>query len=64
MNASRGDIVLIDMPFSGGGGSKIRPVLVVQNDRDNQRLSNTIVALRDCTNECGHQLRDTLDHVV
>jgi mRNA interferase MazF len=41
----RGDIVLLDFPFSDGSSSKVRPVLVLQNDRDNQRLSNTIVAL-------------------
>jgi mRNA-degrading endonuclease toxin of MazEF toxin-antitoxin module len=28
-----------------GGGGKIRPALVGQCDRDNQRLSNTIVAV-------------------
>ena len=26
-------------------GSKVRPALIVQNDRDNQRLTNAIVAL-------------------
>jgi mRNA interferase MazF len=41
----RGDVVLVDWPFSGGGASKIRPALIVQNDRDNQRLTNTIVAM-------------------
>jgi mRNA interferase MazF len=41
----RGDVVLLDYPYTDGTGSKVRPVLVVQNDRDNQRLSNTIVAL-------------------
>jgi mRNA interferase MazF len=45
MTVSRGDIVLIDYPFSAGTGSKIRPALVVQNDRDNQRLTNSIVAM-------------------
>jgi mRNA interferase MazF len=43
MNVQRGDVVLVDYPHSGGGGTKVRPVLVVQNDRDNQRLLNTIV---------------------
>jgi mRNA interferase MazF len=42
---TRGDVVLLDYPYSDGSGSKIRPVLIVQNDRDNQRLTNTIVAL-------------------
>ena len=44
MNVQRGDVVLIDYPYATGGGTKVRPVLVIQNDRDNQRLLNTIVA--------------------
>src|SRR5262249_15710372 len=43
MNVQRGDVVLVDYPYAAGGGTKVRPVLVVQNDRDNQRLLNTIV---------------------
>lgn len=41
----RGNVVLLDYPFSDGSGSKVRPALVVQNDRDNLRLTNTIVVL-------------------
>jgi mRNA interferase MazF len=44
MNVRRGDIVLATYPFSTGVGAKRRPVLVLQNDRDNQRLTSTIVA--------------------
>jgi mRNA interferase MazF len=44
MSVQRGDIVLTLYPFASGGGVKQRPVLVVQNDRDNGRLTNTIVA--------------------
>lgn len=44
MNVQRGDVVLVDYPYSGGTGSKVRPALVIQNDRDNIRLTNTIVA--------------------
>jgi mRNA interferase MazF len=44
MSVRRGDIVLLDMPFAQGGGAKIRPALVVQDDRNNARMSNTIVA--------------------
>lgn len=45
MNVRRGDVVLVDYPYSAaGGGTKVRPALVVQNDRDNRRLVNTIVA--------------------
>jgi mRNA interferase MazF len=41
----RGDVVLLDHPFADASGSKVRPALVVQNDRDNGRLTNTVVAL-------------------
>ena len=40
----RGDIVLNDFPFPAGTGSKLRPGLVVQNDGNNARLQNTIIA--------------------
>jgi mRNA interferase MazF len=42
---SRGNVVLVDYPFSSGSGFKRRPALVVQNDRDNARLATTIVAM-------------------
>jgi mRNA interferase MazF len=42
---SRGDVVLVDYPFSSGSGFKRRPALVVQNDRDNARLTSTVVAM-------------------
>ena len=41
----RGDIVVIDFPFVTGNSGKKRPALVIQTDRDNQRLTNTIVAM-------------------
>jgi mRNA interferase MazF len=41
----RGDVVILDHPYADGSGSKVRPALVVQNDRDNLRMANTIVAL-------------------
>ncbi len=44
MNIQRGDVVLLEYLYVGGGGSKVRPALVIQNDRDNQRLTNTVVA--------------------
>jgi mRNA interferase MazF len=44
MNVQRGDVVLVDYPYAAGSGTKVQPVLVIQNDRDNQRLLNTIVA--------------------
>lgn len=45
MSIHRGEIVIIDWPFAGGIGGKARPALVIQNDRDNVRLTNTIIAM-------------------
>ena len=45
MRVNRGDIVLVDFPYSNHTGSKIRPALVVQSDVWNQRLDDTILAL-------------------
>ena len=44
MNARRGDVVLVLYPFASGIGGSRHPALIVQNDRDNERLHNTIVA--------------------
>jgi mRNA interferase MazF len=44
MDVHRGDVMLVDYPYASGTGTKVRPVLVVQNELDNQRLANTIVA--------------------
>jgi mRNA interferase MazF len=41
----RGDIVLVDFPFATGSGTKVRPSLVIQCDRNNIRLQDTIVAI-------------------
>jgi mRNA interferase MazF len=43
MNVRRGDILLADYSHALIGSS-LRPVLVVQSDRYNQRLTNTVVA--------------------
>ena len=40
----RGDIVLVDYPFSDRTGSKVRPALVVQADRLNRSITDTILA--------------------
>lgn len=42
---SRGDVVVVQFPYADGTRGKNRPALVVQNDRDNRRLANTIVAM-------------------
>lgn len=42
---NRGDVVIVDFPFTSGTQSKVRPALIVQADRENQRLTKTIVAM-------------------
>ena len=44
MSIKRGDVVMAWFPFSSGNGGKRRPCLIVQNDPDNQKLANTIIA--------------------
>ncbi len=41
----RGDVVIVEIPYVEGRGGKKRPALIVQNDRDNRRLANTVVAM-------------------
>ena len=41
----RGEVVLVDYPYTDRTGSKVRPCIVVQNDTDNVRLDDTIVVL-------------------
>jgi len=47
---NRGDVILVDFPFSDRTGSKVRPALVVQADGLNARLDDTIVALITSSN--------------
>ena len=44
MTLQRGDIALATLAFTARPGAKLRPVLVIQNDRNNGRMRNTIVA--------------------
>ena len=44
MIMKRGEVVLVHYPFASGTGSKLRPALIVQNDQNNQRMTNVIVA--------------------
>jgi mRNA interferase MazF len=41
----RGDVVRVDFPFTDIPGRKKRPAVVVQNDRDNQKIRKTVVAM-------------------
>jgi mRNA interferase MazF len=40
---ARGDVVLAWFPFASGAGGKRRPCVVVQNDEDNGKLTNTMI---------------------
>jgi mRNA interferase MazF len=42
---NRGDVVIVDYPYSDATGRKIRPALVVQSDSKNASLDDTILAL-------------------
>jgi mRNA interferase MazF len=44
MKVTRGEVVLVDYPYSDGTGSKVRPALVVQSDNLNLRITDTILA--------------------
>ena len=41
----RGDVVIVDFPFSDSGQSKVRPAVIVQNDADNLKIRKTVIAM-------------------
>jgi mRNA interferase MazF len=41
----RCDVVIVEFPYTDAAQSKVRPAVVVLNDRDNQRLRKTVVAM-------------------
>jgi mRNA interferase MazF len=41
----RGDVVIVEFPYTDGKRGKNRPAAILQNDRDNGRLTNTVVAM-------------------
>ena len=41
----RGDVVVVQFPYQEGTRGKNRPALVVQCDRNNHRLQNTLIAM-------------------
>jgi mRNA interferase MazF len=45
MNYARGDIILADLPYTDRSGSKIRPALIIQNNRHNAKLDDVILAM-------------------
>jgi mRNA interferase MazF len=53
MKVRRGDVVLVDFPFADGVGAKLRPAVVVQNNKNIARLKTT--ALAPITTNLRHQ---------
>lgn len=45
MTAKRGSVVILDFPQAPGQPAKRRPAVVVQSDRNNGRLTNSIFAM-------------------
>jgi mRNA-degrading endonuclease toxin of MazEF toxin-antitoxin module len=45
MTVRRGDIVLLPVALTSGGGVKLRLALVVRSDHNNVRLNDTIIAI-------------------
>jgi mRNA interferase MazF len=41
----RADVVIARFPYVGGAGSKVRPAVVVQCDRLNGQIANTLLAM-------------------
>jgi mRNA interferase MazF len=41
----RADVVIARFPYAGGRGYKIRPAVIVQCDRLNQQIHNTLLAM-------------------
>lgn len=41
----RGDVVIVDFPYSDRSGSKVRPALVVQSDDLNRSRADTVLAI-------------------
>ena len=41
----RGDVVIARFPYAGSSGAKVRPAVVIQCDRLNQQIHNTLLAM-------------------
>ncbi len=61
MTVARGDVVLIDFPQEVGKPPKRRPAVVIQSDRNNSRLTDSIFAM--ITSNVSRAHEDTQDLV-
>lgn len=57
MMLKRGTVVLVRFQFSSGTDAKVRPALIVQADRNNRRLTTTILAMITSTTGRGKRSR-------
>ena len=62
MNVRRGEIVIVDYPYSDQIGRKVRPALVVQADTWNERLDNTILA--SITSSRNQRIGDATQYLI
>ena len=53
----RGDVLMVAFPYTDGRQGKHRPAVVVQCDRNNRRLANTLVAGDFLFHRSWHRLR-------
>ena len=62
MSVRRGEIVIVDYPYSDQTGRKARPALVVQDDTWNDRLDNTI--LTSITSSRNRRIGDSTSYFI
>ena len=55
MGYVRGDVVILNAPFITRPGSKLWPMLVIQIDRNNARMANTILATITTNSSRAHE---------
>ena len=60
MPVSRGDVILAFVENVGDPGGKLRPALVVQSDRNNTRLNETIIAAITSNTSRAHESHQLL----
>jgi mRNA interferase MazF len=61
---TRGDVVLVDWPYSDRTGSKLRPAIVVQADFLNYLIDDTVLVLVTHTSRGAHTTEVVLDPAV
>ena len=62
MNVNRADVVILNAPFIIRPGSKLRPMLVIQNDNNNARMANTILAMITTNTSRSHDRQSAQYH--